>query len=35
MKQSTARRQPYFGVHYEMHDGLVDITNNSDLVTVS
>jgi pectate lyase len=25
----------YFGVHYERHDGLVDITNESDLVTVS
>jgi pectate lyase len=25
----------YFGVHYERHDGLVDITNASDLVTVS
>lgn len=25
----------YFGVHYEQHDGLVDITNGSDLVTVS
>lgn len=25
----------YFGVHYERHDGLTDITNASDLVTVS
>ena len=25
----------YYGVHYERHDGLLDITNNSDLVTVS
>lgn len=25
----------YFGRHYEMHDGLLDITNASDLVTVS
>jgi pectate lyase len=25
----------YFGVHYERHDGLLDITNASDLVTVS
>jgi pectate lyase len=25
----------YFGVHYERHDGLLDITNVSDLVTVS
>ncbi len=25
----------YFGVHFEMHDGLLDITNGSDLVTVS
>lgn len=25
----------YFGVHYERHDGLTDITNVSDLVTVS
>jgi pectate lyase len=29
-------RQPrYFGVLYQVHDGLVDITNASDLVTVS
>ncbi len=25
----------YFGVHFERHDGLLDITNGSDLVTVS
>ncbi len=25
----------YFGVLYQLHDGLLDITNASDLVTVS
>lgn len=25
----------YFGRHYQMHDGLVDVTNQADLVTVS
>jgi len=30
-----SREPTYFGVHYERHDGLLDITNASDLVTVS
>jgi pectate lyase len=35
-RETADRTAPtYFGVHYEMHDGLVDITNVSDLVTVS
>ncbi len=35
-RDTADRREPtYFGVHYERHDGLLDITNASDLVTVS
>jgi len=35
-RETADRWEPtYFGVHYERHDGLVDITNASDLVTVS
>ncbi|HEY4370143.1 MAG TPA: hypothetical protein VGN07_23125 [Steroidobacteraceae bacterium] len=30
-----ARQPQYFGVLYQIHDGLLDITNASDLVTVS
>lgn len=30
-----SREPMYFGVHYERHDGLTDITNASDFVTVS
>ncbi len=32
---SDAYAPTYFGAHFEVHDGLVDITNASDLVTVS
>ncbi len=32
---ADSRAPTYFGVHYEMHDGQLDITNASDLVTVS
>jgi pectate lyase len=35
-RDTADERQPqYFGVLYQVHDGLVDITNASDLVTVS